>query len=124
MLVNIFNNNDNYGILLRDSSDNILTNNIANSNKGNGIDVYSDSLRNILTGNTFSNNDNSGIVIKSEDTILNNNIACNNGYDGVMDFRCDAPTQIASGSENVFGDVLQCGGGWPEEETHYVSSCS
>ncbi|CEG12559.1 hypothetical protein MSIBF_A2470001 [groundwater metagenome] len=71
-----------YGIYLSSSSSNILTNNTANLNRGDGISLYSSS-NNILTNNT-ANNNHLGIDLYSSsnnNTLTNNTAKENNNFD-------------------------------------------
>jgi parallel beta-helix repeat protein len=79
---NIFDNNasnNNYGIHLYYSSNNMLSNNTALNNSMNGIHLISSS-NNMLSNNTALNNSNSGIVlyVSSNNNTLIGNTASNN----------------------------------------------
>lgn len=72
--------NNQYGILLLSSSNNILTSNTANSNNEAGIYI-SGSGTNTLTSNTVSSNNRYGIYLSSSsNNTLTGNIISNNQY--------------------------------------------
>ena len=88
MIKNCLITNWDNGIHLSNSSNNILTNNTANSNEGctiygcygNGIYLYYSSNNNILTNNTANSNGLIGIYLSSSNNTLTNNTANNNSY--------------------------------------------
>ena len=75
--------NNNYGIYLSSSSNNMVTGNTCNNNSYNGISLSSSS-NNMVTGNTCNNNNYYGIFISSfsnNNTVTGN--TCNNNSDGI-----------------------------------------
>jgi parallel beta-helix repeat protein len=68
------------GIYLSSSSNNTLTNNIANLNDGNGIRLIYSSNNNTLTNNIASNNSGGIDLYYSSNNTLTNNTASNNQY--------------------------------------------
>ena len=79
---NISNNiasNNKYGIRLRGSCNNTISNNILNSNRDIGIKLHSSSDNNTIASNTISSNGNKGIYLSgsSNNIILSNNVLNN-----------------------------------------------
>ena len=74
--------NNEYGIYLDLSEDNILSSNVCNANK-NGI-YLDDSPNNTLLGNTCRSNDQEGMYLgSSSDNTLSGNACISNGYRGI-----------------------------------------
>jgi len=71
-----------YGIYLSSSSNNIITNNIANNNK-RGISLSSSS-NNIITNNIANNNKRGIYLFSSSNNTITNNIANNNNWDAIL----------------------------------------
>jgi len=96
------------GIYMKDSSNNILLNNTASDNEGDGIGIY-DSSDNTLTGNTANSNCCGGIYLKfSSNNILLNNTASNNDYYYGIEL-CDSSDNLIynnywSNADNVCDD--------------------
>ncbi|HWQ47549.1 MAG TPA: NosD domain-containing protein [Methanosarcina sp.] len=80
---NIVSNNE-LGFLLTGSNNNSFINNIANSNKWNGVDLQGSNSNNILYNNTANFNSHNGIfLINSNSNRLNFNNASNNAEYGI-----------------------------------------
>ena len=98
---NTASNND-YGIVLRESSNSTLTNNIANANKNCGIILVSGicpseicpslcspmACNNTLANNTASNNEHGISLLCSHDNTLTNNSVANNKQGIQLEFSC------------------------------------
>jgi parallel beta-helix repeat protein len=79
---NIANLNTYYGIYMESSNNNTLTNNIANSNKGDGIWMPSSS-NNTFTNNTANSNSHEGIHLSSSNNNMFTNNTANSNYAGI-----------------------------------------
>lgn len=95
---NIANNNDYDGIQIINSKDVIVNGNIANQNgnvaytqvnRGDGIEVWDNSWRTIITSNQANENKRQGIVINGESyaSIVSNNQVRANGWSGIRVYR-------------------------------------
>lgn len=95
---NIANNNDYDGIQVIGSDDCIIAGNIANQNgnssyaqvdRGDGIEVYDNAWRTIVSGNQANENERQGIVINGESygaTVTANSVR-GNGWSGIRVYR-------------------------------------
>jgi parallel beta-helix repeat protein len=73
-----YTNNNNYCIYLEGSSNNTITGNTCNNNKGYGIYLYLSSSNNTVTGNTCNNNDSGIYLSNSSNNTIASNIYSNN----------------------------------------------
>jgi len=83
---NIARLNDNMGMAIADTYNNLISNNRVNLNGWDGIYIYGSSVGNIVTNNNASSNTNNGITAEAEssfDNIFKNNSATNNGNAGI-----------------------------------------
>jgi len=113
---NTANYNNNRGIFLTSSSNNILTGNTADNNiastpnSGFGIYLISSSNNNIFTGNTASSNSYQGIRIESSsNNDITSNTANNNGNGGIVLISAsnnNALTRNTANNNNIGGIAL------------------
>jgi len=106
--------NNNYGIGIDHSNNNLLANNIANLNKGYGIRLYYSS-DNTLTGNTASNNDNAEYLDTSSiylwysnnNTLTENTANSNDHHRGIHLYRSSDNTLTGNNvSDNNYGIAI------------------
>jgi len=107
MLTNNTVSNSEYGILLEDSSNNILTGNSASNNENAGL-FLAGSSNNKLTNNTASNNAACGIFLEySSNNILTNNTASNNDCGIFLDYSSNNILTGNNASNNGWGIYLE-----------------
>lgn len=91
------------GIRFFDSPNGEITNNIANDNARQGINIWNQSAGALVAGNTASGNDRSGIYVEDTNTVnITDNTAEENGYRGIhveSTTRFGQETEILAGIE-------------------------
>jgi parallel beta-helix repeat protein len=102
---NIISSNNNEGIHLDYSSNNMLSSNTV-SNNGNGISLYTSS-NNMLSGNNASNNSNYGIYLSSSNnTMLSGNNASDNSNYGIYLYFSSNNTLSGNNASNDYYGIF------------------
>lgn len=118
------------GIIIDDSSDNVIYNNTISQNKFYGLlilgdDIYSN--KNTVYANNISNNKYGiGLYGLANYNKFTNNVACNNYGSDVADFYCSGEEfyelypSNTSGENNHFYGINPCLDDWPKYNDNYL----
>lgn len=95
-----------YGLYLKNSTNNTITNNIAELNSGGGIIILDNSDNNFVTENIVNSNDGIGIKVSYSDySILTNNTVNSNEFSGIDIYRSHLNTIIGNRTEVNGGGI-------------------